>query len=182
MSRTKLSDRTLWFDGTCEVDASQVPSLLLRGVEPGKIAATSGDLGEVERFNRISEEPIATSKTENLPLDHSWKLPPEVASIDLGPIVTERLERYLLRINQTDPNEIDRYHDRLKAELSFMSSRGLMNFVRSLYHVTQTFRKNSIVWGVGRGSSCASLVLFLIEVHLIDPVKYDIPFNEFFHD
>ena len=33
-------------------------------------------------------------------------------------------------------------------------------------------RENNIVWGVGRGSSVASYVLYLIGVHRIDPTQY----------
>jgi DNA polymerase III alpha subunit len=33
---------------------------------------------------------------------------------------------------------------------------------------------------VGRGSSVASYVLFLIGVHKIDPIKYELPIEEFF--
>ena len=41
---------------------------------------------------------------------------------------------------------------------------------------------NGIVVGLGRGSSCASLVLHLLGLHAVDPVKYDIPFSEFTHE
>ena len=40
-------------------------------------------------------------------------------------------------------------------------------------------RKNNIVWGVGRGSSVASFVLFLIGVHKINSLYYDISIDEF---
>jgi DNA polymerase III alpha subunit len=40
-------------------------------------------------------------------------------------------------------------------------------------------RKNSLVWGVGRGSSVASYVLFLIGIHKIDSIKYNLNIEEF---
>ena len=40
-------------------------------------------------------------------------------------------------------------------------------------------KTNSIVWGVGRGSSVASYVLFLLGVHKIDSVKYNLDWREF---
>jgi DNA polymerase III alpha subunit len=49
-----------------------------------------------------------------------------------------------------------------------------------MVYIIDTLRKNNIVWGVGRGSSVASYVLFLLGVHRVDSVKYDIPLNEFF--
>jgi DNA polymerase III alpha subunit len=40
-------------------------------------------------------------------------------------------------------------------------------------------RKNSVVWGVGRGSSVASYVLYLIGVHKIDSMYFDLDITEF---
>jgi DNA polymerase III alpha subunit len=40
-------------------------------------------------------------------------------------------------------------------------------------------KERNIVWGVGRGSSVASYVLFLIGTHKVDSVKYELDFNEF---
>jgi DNA polymerase III alpha subunit len=41
------------------------------------------------------------------------------------------------------------------------------------------FNKNNIVHGVGRGSSTSSYVLYLLGVHFIDSIKYDLDINEF---
>jgi DNA polymerase III alpha subunit len=43
----------------------------------------------------------------------------------------------------------------------------------------ETMRVNNIVWGVGRGSSVASYVLYLIGVHKIDSMYYDLDIEEF---
>jgi DNA polymerase III alpha subunit len=40
-------------------------------------------------------------------------------------------------------------------------------------------RKENIVWGVGRGSSVASYVLYLIGVHKIDSLYYNLDVEEF---
>ena len=40
-------------------------------------------------------------------------------------------------------------------------------------------RKNNVVWGVGRGLSVASYVLYLIGVHKIDSLYYDLDIEEF---
>ncbi len=49
-------------------------------------------------------------------------------------------------------------------------------------YTVDTLRANNIIWGVGRGSSVASYVLHIIGVHKIDPIKYDIPIEEFFKE
>jgi DNA polymerase III alpha subunit len=48
-----------------------------------------------------------------------------------------------------------------------------------LKYLVDTMRENKIVWGVGRGSSVASYVLYLIGVHKIDSIKYELDINEF---
>ena len=43
-------------------------------------------------------------------------------------------------------------------------------------------RENNIVWGVGRGSSVSSYVLYLIGVHKVDSIKYNLDVTEFLKD
>jgi DNA polymerase III alpha subunit len=52
--------------------------------------------------------------------------------------------------------------------------------LKTMKYIVDTLRKNNVVWGVGRGSSIASYALFLIGIHKIDSIKYDIPITEFF--
>jgi len=40
-------------------------------------------------------------------------------------------------------------------------------------------RENGIVWGVGRGASVASYVLYLIGVHRINSIQYGLDWREF---
>jgi len=52
----------------------------------------------------------------------------------------------------------------------------LLKFLR---YMVQVMRDNNIVWGVGRGSSVASYVLYLIGVHKIDSLYYDLDVTDF---
>jgi DNA polymerase III alpha subunit len=45
--------------------------------------------------------------------------------------------------------------------------------------MVDTFREEKIVWGVGRGSSVASYVLYLLGVHKVDSLKYNLNVDEF---
>jgi DNA polymerase III alpha subunit len=71
-------------------------------------------------------------------------------------------------------------YDRLIQELDLYKSHNLLPVLRAMKYIVDTLRNNNIVWGVGRGSSVASYVLFIIGVHKIDSVKYKLPINEFF--
>ena len=72
--------------------------------------------------------------------------------------------------------------DRLIQELELYRKHDLINVLRAMKYIVDTLRANKIVWGVGRGSSVASYVLFLLGVHKIDSVKYDLPLDEFFKE
>ena len=40
-------------------------------------------------------------------------------------------------------------------------------------------RANQVLWGLGRGSSVSSYVLYLLGVHRINSLYYDLPIEEF---
>jgi len=71
-------------------------------------------------------------------------------------------------------------YDRVLQELELFRDNGMIPVLRCMKYVVDTLRENKVVWGVGRGSSVASYVLYLIGVHKIDSVKYSIPIEEFF--
>lgn len=64
-------------------------------------------------------------------------------------------------------------------ELLLYQERNLFNLLKYLKYFIDTLRENNVVWGVGRGSSVASYVLYLIGVHRIDSMYYDLNINEF---
>ena len=43
-----------------------------------------------------------------------------------------------------------------------------------------TVNKNNLMIGVGRGSSCSCYILFLLDVHQVDSIKYNLDIKEFF--
>jgi len=71
-------------------------------------------------------------------------------------------------------------YNRLIEELKIYRERNLIPLLRMMKYIVDTLRSNKILWGVGRGSSVASYALFLLGVHKIDPIKYNIPITEFF--
>ena len=68
---------------------------------------------------------------------------------------------------------------RVDLELELFIQHGMFDLLFYLKYLVDTMRENNIVWGVGRGSSVASYVLFLIGVHKIDSIKYDLDIKEF---
>jgi DNA polymerase III alpha subunit len=68
---------------------------------------------------------------------------------------------------------------RVGMELLLYQERDLFNLLRYLKYLVDTLRKNNLVWGVGRGSSVSSYVLYLLGIHKIDSIFYDLDVHEF---
>lgn len=68
---------------------------------------------------------------------------------------------------------------RCGAELLLFQERNLFDLLRYLTYLVETMRENNVIWGVGRGSSVASYVLYKLGVHKIDSMYYDLDPEEF---
>jgi DNA polymerase III alpha subunit len=68
---------------------------------------------------------------------------------------------------------------RMELEYHEYEDRGMLNLLCYMVYLVSFMRENDIVWGVGRGSSVASYILYLIGVHKVDSIQYGLDFNEF---
>lgn len=91
-------------------------------------------------------------------------------SIDIDP------DKYP-RFAYMDDKYGDVFIDRLAHELDFFEKSN-SEFIHKLMNLIDRFKEDGVIWGVGRGSACSSVLLYVIEVHDLDPIKYDIPFSE----
>lgn len=64
-------------------------------------------------------------------------------------------------------------------ELLLYQERNLFDLLRYLKYLVDVMQNNSVIWGVGRGSSVASYVLYKLGVHRIDSLYYDLDPEEF---
>jgi DNA polymerase III alpha subunit len=95
-----------------------------------------------------------------------WHMPQEYKNIDIAQWLLEqcKTEEELQRVAQ---------------ELLLYQERHLFDLLRFMKYLVDTLRKNNIIWGVGRGSSVASYILYLIGVHKINSLYYDLDIEEF---
>jgi DNA polymerase III alpha subunit len=96
----------------------------------------------------------------------NWHMPNEYKELDIA--------QHILDLCKTEP-ELQRVGE----ELLLYQERDLFNLLRYLKYFVDTMRANNIVWGLGRGSSVASYVLYLLGVHKINSLYYDLPIEEF---
>lgn len=69
--------------------------------------------------------------------------------------------------------------NRVIAEYELFEKFQLEAVLKHLKYVVDTWREKNIVWGLGRGSSISSYVLYLIGLHKINPLEYDLDYREF---
>ena len=94
-----------------------------------------------------------------------WQMPDEYKNMDIeGFLVTQC------------PKE---NYQRLIDELAAFRDRDMYNLLRWLKYFVDVCTEKNVVWGIGRGSSVASYVLYLLGVHSIDSVKYNLDWQEF---
>ena len=82
--------------------------------------------------------------------------------------------QWLLERCQTDEERM-----RVQLEYDLFEKKKFIRVLQFLIYFVDTLRSNNIVWGVGRGSSVASFCLFLIGVHKINPLLYNLDITEF---
>jgi len=78
-----------------------------------------------------------------------------------------------------DKCQNDEERSRVKLEYTLFEKKQFIKVLQFLIYFIDTLRANNIVWGVGRGSSVASFCLFLIGVHKINPLLYNLDITEF---
>jgi DNA polymerase III alpha subunit len=126
------------------------------------IAELYAELDLLDSYHTINQ----TIEEFDQTLQKNWHMPVEYNDMDIA--------EYVLGLCKTD-HELQR----VAQELLLYQERDLFDLLRYLKYLVDTLRQNNIVWGVGRGSSVASYVLFLIGVHKIDSLYYNLDIEEF---
>jgi len=95
-----------------------------------------------------------------------WHMPEEYKNLDIAQHVLS------LCISEAELQ-------RCGAELLLYQERDLFNLLRYLKYLVDVMIENQVIWGVGRGSSVASFVLYKLRVHQIDSLHYNLDVHEF---
>jgi DNA polymerase III alpha subunit len=96
-----------------------------------------------------------------------WNMPGEYRDLDIESWIRDQCPPW-------DPEAT-----RVEQELEAYKARNMLDLLRWLKYFVDTCSKENIVWGVGRGSSVASYILFLIGVHKVNSIKYKLDWQEF---
>lgn len=120
------------------------------------------DLPQIERYH----PPNGTLREYDRSNQQQWLMPQEYRDLDIV--------QHVLNLCANDA-ELQRAGE----ELLLYAEKDLLDLLRYIVYLVDTMRVNNVVWGVGRGSSVASFVLFLLGVHRINSLFYDLDIREF---
>lgn len=178
-----LKGYRIYFDGTVEAhDPERTHELLLLGLEPSQVSTKvlTDDLSLHNSLVDQPEEKITTShdgvQILNRITPESYQIPVEYLNIDLKEFV---LAKYRETLSGEPESQIALA--RINTELGEIQKRGIESLFKTIIYVVDQFKKHQTVFGVGRGSSCACFILYVLGLNLVNPLKYDIPVDEFFH-
>lgn len=169
--KRKINNRRINSDGLVILDDDSLFESLF--IDPKYIEnATSADSQEVNEYKKWAKiYDLPTIKTEESPIDHkqnqnTWLMPKKYQELDI--------EEYIVNLCKTEEEQ-----NRVVAELQEYNNRNLYNLLRFLVYLVDTMKKNNVVYGIGRGSSVSSFCLYLIGVHRVNSLKYNLHYKEF---
>ena len=135
-------------------------------VEPGVTLETaSAYLEQVPKLVEYAFTDMTVAEFDVMK-QNSWHMPDEYKELDIA--------EYILSLCDSDEKL-----QRCGEELLLFQERNLFDLLRYLKYLVDTLTSNNMIWGVGRGSSVASYVLYLLGVHRIDSMFYDLDPSEF---
>ena len=135
-------------------------------VEPGvNLETASAYLEQVPELVEYAFTDMTVAEFDQMK-QNSWHMPDEYLHMDIA--------EHILSLCDSDAKL-----QRCGQELLLFQERNLFNLLRYLKYLVDTLQANRMIWGVGRGSSVASYVLYLLGVHRIDSMFYDLDPTEF---
>lgn len=156
---------------------------IIRGLYSGKIKSNTiinvEDPALVKLFNdtidknadKISrlnfyQEPNCSLAEYDSKNQANWFIPKEYKELDIA--------RWLL-----DQCQSEEQYLRVVEELELYVQHNMIDVLVCIKYLVDYMREHNIVWGVGRGSSVASYCLYLIGVHKVDSIKFQLDIKEF---
>jgi DNA polymerase III alpha subunit len=117
------------------------------------------------KYNEVSLQAVSIEDFDQMN-QSQWLMPDEYKNMDIA--------EYVLGLCESEAAL-----QRVGEELLLFQARDLFDLLRYLKFLIDIMKQNNLIWGVGRGSSVASYVLYLLEVHRIDSLHYNLDIAEF---
>lgn len=125
----------------------------------------------VQQFNNHAVELGLEEIVSSIQHSKEFNIPQHYKDIDV--------EEYVHSLVPTGGDSDESVKARVEMELAEFKARNLFPIIQLLIYIIDTMRKNNLVWGIGRGSAVSSYLLYLLGVHKVDSVKYNLDIKEF---
>jgi DNA polymerase III alpha subunit len=120
---------------------------------------------KVVKYNPLALQAVTVEEFD-LANQSNWFMPDQYKNLDIA--------EHVLNLCQSEAAL-----QRVGEELLLYQARDLFDLLRYLKFLVDIMKQNNLIWGVGRGSSVASYVLYLLGVHRIDSIHYNLDIAEF---
>ena len=124
-----------------------------------------GDIPAFKDYNEVAKDKLSVEEWDHRN-QSEWFMPDEYKQLDIA--------KHVLELCKTDA-ELQRVGE----ELLLYQERNLFDLLRYLKYLVDIMQSNHLIWGVGRGSSLASYILYLLGVHRVDSIFYELDPKEF---
>jgi len=146
-------------------------SNIMNGIDGSNFLTNNIDIDSINAIAEISlvrqySEPQLSIEGFDKQNQNNWYMPEEYKELDIA--------EYILSLCNTQ-EELQRCGE----ELLLYQDKNLFNLLKYLKYLVDIMKENNIIWGVGRGSSVSSYVLYKLEVHKIDSMYYNLDVKEF---
>lgn len=121
------------------------------------------ELSPLTKYNEFTDISIEEFDNQNI---KNWYMPDEYKNLDIA--------EYIVNLCSSDVEL-----NRVAEELVLFYERNLFDLLRFLKYMVDIFKINNVIYGIGRGSSTSSYVLYLIGVHKVNSISYDLDIREF---
>ena len=143
------------------------PGQKLKGVLTDKKLEIDPSL-EIENIPELIEHTLAQVSVADFDeeMRSKWHMPAKYRELDIAKWLLEQCKQ-------------EEEMQRVGKELLLYQKRGQFQLLQYMKYLVDLMREHNIVWGVGRGSSVSSFVLFLIGIHRINSIYYGLDVEEF---
>lgn len=154
--------------GNVILNDNSILELMYQGKEAvGLIAEDSEEINLFNKNARIfDKDECLISTKDNSNIDTSWNIPEKYKSLDLMNFLLSKCS------SETEKK-------RVEYEYKKYEEFNLIDMLKFFVYLVDVMREHEILWGVGRGSSVSSYILYLIGIHRINSIKYDLNFDDF---
>lgn len=108
-----------------------------------------------------------------------WTFPSKMREIDLFELICDLHE---IKLEGCSKEEMTKRDRRLVQEFVRYKNHGLDDVLRAFIWIINKLEQGDTVWGVGRGSSVSSYLLYVIGVHDVDSFAYGLSLDDFLHE